>query len=43
MLEAGSAAPPFTLLDENGSEVSLSDYAGQWVFLFWYPKAATPG
>jgi len=43
MLETGTAAPPFTLLDENSAEVSLSDYVGQWVLLFWYPKAATPG
>jgi peroxiredoxin Q/BCP len=43
MLEAGIAAPPFTLLDQDAKEVSLGDYAGQWVLLWWYPKAATPG
>ena len=43
MLEAGIAAPPFTLLDQHANEVSLGDYVGQWVLLWWYPKAATPG
>jgi len=43
MLEAGIAAPPFTLLDQDAKEVSLGDYAGKWILLWWYPKAATPG
>ena len=43
MLEAGISAPPFTLLDQDAMEVSLGDYAGKWILLWWYPKAATPG
>ena len=36
-------APEFTLLDENGKEVSPKDYRGKTVVLFFYPKADTPG
>jgi len=43
MLEAGTAAPGFSLPDENGDAVSLADQRGQWVLLWWYPKASTPG
>ena len=43
MLDVGTRAPEFTLPDERGNEVSLSDHRGQWVVLWWYPKAATPG
>jgi peroxiredoxin Q/BCP len=39
----GSPAPRFTLPDQEGRQVSLDDFAGQWVVLWWYPKAATPG
>ena len=41
-LEAGSAAPQFTLLDQDGESVSLSDYRGQKVILYFYPEAMTP-
>jgi len=43
MLEAGTTAPGFTLPDQDGKPVSLDDHKGQWVLLWWYPKAATPG
>lgn len=43
MLEAGQAAPDFTLPDQNGSEVSLSGLRGQSVVLYFYPRADTPG
>ncbi|MAR54469.1 MAG: hypothetical protein CL426_06875 [Acidimicrobiaceae bacterium] len=43
MLEVGSTAPGFTLPDQHGRSVSLDDYKGQWILLWWYPKAATPG
>jgi len=43
MLAAGSEAPAFSLPDQDGTTVSLSDLRGQWVFLWWYPKADTPG
>lgn len=43
MLDVGSPAPAFTLSDESGSPVSLSDYAGRNLIMFFYPKAMTPG
>ncbi len=42
-LEAGTKAPAFTLEDQDGTAVSLSDYAGQKVVLYFYPAASTPG
>jgi peroxiredoxin Q/BCP len=42
-LEAGQAAPAFTLPDQNGNNVSLADYAGKSVILYFYPAAMTPG
>jgi peroxiredoxin Q/BCP len=43
VLEPGAAAPAFSLPDQNGETVSLADLRGQWVLLWWYPKASTPG
>jgi peroxiredoxin Q/BCP len=43
MIQAGEQAPDFTLPDQDGNEVSLSDHAGQTVVLYFYPKADTPG
>ena len=43
MLEVGIKAPDFKLLDQNGKEVSLSDYRGEKVILYFYPKDNTPG
>ena len=43
MPEEGSAAPDFTLPDQDGNEVTLSDLRGQPVVLYFYPKADTPG
>ena len=40
---AGSAAPDFTLPSQDGSLVSLKDYRGKWVVLYFYPKDQTPG
>ncbi len=42
-LEAGQAAPDFTLADQNGVERSLSGYRGERVILYFYPEAGTPG
>ncbi|MGH3447642.1 MAG: thioredoxin-dependent thiol peroxidase [Nocardioidaceae bacterium] len=42
-LETGDAAPGFTLSDDAGSEVSLSDFRGKKVILYAYPAAMTPG
>ena len=43
MLEVGTKAPDFTLLDQNGNTVSLSDYKGKKVVLYFYPRDNTPG
>ncbi|CAM4229121.1 thioredoxin-dependent thiol peroxidase [Vibrio agarivorans] len=42
-LQAGDKAPDFTLQDQNGESVSLSDFAGKKVLVYFYPKAMTPG
>ena len=42
-IEEGKKAPPFTLEDASGSEVSLSDFEGQHVIVYFYPKDDTPG
>jgi len=39
----GDRAPAFTLPDQDGNDVSLEDFAGRWVVLWWYPAASTPG
>ena len=43
MLEIGTKAPDFTLPDQNGESRSLSDYRGQKVILYFYPKDMTGG
>ena len=43
MLEVGIKAPDFTLLNQNGENISLSDYRGKKVILYFYPKDNTPG
>lgn len=42
-LEVGDTAPAFTLPDDSGSQVSLADYAGRKVLVYFYPRASTPG
>ncbi|ANY23144.1 MULTISPECIES: thioredoxin-dependent thiol peroxidase [Gordonia] len=42
-LSVGDKAPPFTLPDADGDPVSLSDYAGRKVVVYFYPAASTPG
>jgi peroxiredoxin Q/BCP len=42
-LSAGDPAPAFTLLDADGASVSLSDFEGQRVIVYFYPAAMTPG
>ncbi|HLS93469.1 MAG TPA: thioredoxin-dependent thiol peroxidase [Microbacterium sp.] len=42
-LDAGSPAPDFTLLDQDGKSVSLGDLRGSKVVLYFYPAAMTPG
>ena len=43
MLEVGMKAPDFTLYDKHGNSVSLSDFLGKKVVLYFYPKDSTPG
>ena len=43
MLETGTKAPVFTLNDKDGNAVSLADFAGKKVVLYFYPKDNTPG
>ena len=42
-LEAGAKAPAFKVIDQDGKKVSLADYKGHKVILYFYPAAATPG
>ena len=41
--KVGSDAPDFSLPSQDNSQVSLKDYRGKWVVLYFYPKDATPG
>lgn len=43
MLEEGMKAPDFTLNDKDGNQISLSDYLGKKVVLYFYPRDNTPG
>jgi peroxiredoxin Q/BCP len=42
-LQTGDDAPAFTLLDQSSTPVSLADFKGRKVMLYFYPKADTPG
>jgi peroxiredoxin Q/BCP len=42
-LQPGDPAPPFSLRDQNGNTVSLSDHAGRKLLVYFYPEADTPG
>ena len=42
-LQPGADAPAFTLPDQSGQPVSLADFKGRKVLVFFYPKADTPG
>lgn len=42
-LKPGDKAPAFSLPDQTGTERALTDYAGNWVLLYFYPKDDTPG
>ncbi len=43
LLNPGDLAPDFSLPDQNGSPVTLQQYRGHYLLLWWYPKADTPG
>jgi thioredoxin-dependent peroxiredoxin len=42
-MNVNDKAPDFTLQDENGKAVSLKDFGGKTVIVFFYPRANTPG
>jgi len=42
-MEINDKAPDFTSLDQDGNKIALKDYKGQWVVLYFYPRADTPG
>lgn len=42
-LKAGDKVPDFTVSDQDGNAVSLTDYKGKRLIVFFYPKANTPG
>ena len=42
-LSPGDTAPAFTLIDDTGAEVSLGDFLGRKVIVYFYPAAMTPG
>jgi len=43
MLKTGTQAPDFKTVDHHGKPISLSEYRGKKVVLWFYPKASTPG
>jgi|TARA_B110000914_G_scaffold95223_1_gene83645 peroxiredoxin Q/BCP len=43
MLDVGMQAPEFNLENQNGEKVSLNQFLGQRVLIWFYPKASTPG
>ena len=43
MIEPGAPAPDFTLNNQDGNAVTLSDLHGRWALVYFYPKADTPG
>ena len=43
MLDSAVIAPDFTLPDQSGTQVTLSDFRGKWIVVYFYPRADTPG
>ena len=43
MIAGGEQAPTFVMTNQDGKEVSLKDFTGKFVLMWWYPKADTPG
>jgi peroxiredoxin Q/BCP len=43
MIETGTMAPDFELLSDEGVPITLRQFRGHWVVVYFYPKADTPG
>jgi hypothetical protein len=43
MIEAGKKAPAFSLPNQDGKKISLKDFSGKWLILYFYPKDNTSG
>ena len=43
MIAVGEKAPLFTMINQDNEPVSLKDYDGKFILMWWYPKADTPG
>ena len=43
LIDVGAAAPGFSVANQDGAAVSLAQFAGKYVLVWWYPKADTPG
>jgi peroxiredoxin Q/BCP len=43
LIDVGTPAPSFELSNQDGAAVTLDDFTGRYVLLWWYPKADTPG
>jgi peroxiredoxin Q/BCP len=43
LIAVGKRAPAFAMTSQDGGRVTLDQYAGKYVLLWWYPKADTPG
>ena len=43
LLNVGDSAPAFSVPNQNGATTTLDQFAGQYLVLWWYPKADTPG
>jgi peroxiredoxin Q/BCP len=42
-IDIGNQAPFFEMVNQDGKSVSLADYKGKFLLMWWYPKADTPG
>ena len=43
MIAVGEKAPSFSFTNQDGDSVELSDFSNKFVFMWWYPRADTPG
>lgn len=43
LIAVGTEAPDFALTNQDGATVTLDEFSGKYVLMWWYPKADTPG